>query len=227
MISRWSKIASRFPGRTDNDIKNVWKSNLKKNLINMECSASPSYSSSTITGTSDQNTEIRNLDELLAPEDFKNAIDSLYDQMNEIMQDFPPPENQDLAPWENQDLTPWEFDLSNFGVIDQDICPSAEEKIVISVGSETDYWELMDSLQEQNGEIQGQEQNQEIQCQNPSNGAEKLDDEAESEEWSRLIENVELVLPSETDSLPNKENQEDDLAWYKAMPGSPGNPFSF
>lgn len=32
MICRWSAIAARLPGRTDNEIKNVWHTHLKKRL---------------------------------------------------------------------------------------------------------------------------------------------------------------------------------------------------
>ncbi|GLJ50189.1 hypothetical protein SUGI_1067990 [Cryptomeria japonica] len=36
MGNRWSAIASRLPGRTDNEIKNVWNTHLKKRLPQME-----------------------------------------------------------------------------------------------------------------------------------------------------------------------------------------------
>lgn len=56
LIVRWSKIASHLPGRTDNEIKNVWNTHLKKRLMKTlhseakldgSCANSPSSSSST------------------------------------------------------------------------------------------------------------------------------------------------------------------------------------
>lgn len=51
---RWSKIASYLPGRTDNEIKNVWNTHLKKRLF-PNSSRSSSYSS--ISCPQDRTTE--------------------------------------------------------------------------------------------------------------------------------------------------------------------------
>ncbi|KAH7573236.1 hypothetical protein JRO89_XS03G0096200 [Xanthoceras sorbifolium] len=36
LFSRWSAIAAKLPGRTDNEIKNVWHTHLKKRLANSD-----------------------------------------------------------------------------------------------------------------------------------------------------------------------------------------------
>ncbi|KAL6192057.1 hypothetical protein ACLB2K_038444 [Fragaria x ananassa] len=47
--NRWSAIAARLPGRTDNEIKNVWHTHLKKRLIKQDNTTSPTCSTSNLT----------------------------------------------------------------------------------------------------------------------------------------------------------------------------------
>ncbi|KAJ6854151.1 myb-related protein Zm1-like [Iris pallida] len=56
--NKWSKIASCLPGRTDNEIKNVWNTHLKKRLPKPEDQqSSPSSSSSAVTDRGESKAE--------------------------------------------------------------------------------------------------------------------------------------------------------------------------
>lgn len=52
MIFRWSAIATKLPGRTDNEIKNYWHTHLKKRVDGKQATPSTSSSADQTTKTS-------------------------------------------------------------------------------------------------------------------------------------------------------------------------------
>ncbi|CAM0874187.1 unnamed protein product [Alopecurus aequalis] len=48
-LYRWSRIARRLPGRTDNEIKNYWRTHMRKKAQERKTDMSPSSSSSSFT----------------------------------------------------------------------------------------------------------------------------------------------------------------------------------
>ncbi|CAL9119634.1 unnamed protein product [Musa textilis] len=48
--NRWSRIARRLPGRTDNEIKNYWRTHMRKKAQERRACSSPSPSSSSELG---------------------------------------------------------------------------------------------------------------------------------------------------------------------------------
>ncbi|XP_020241438.1 myb-related protein MYBAS2-like isoform X2 [Asparagus officinalis] len=53
--NRWSRIARKLPGRTDNEIKNYWRTHMRKKAQERKTNSSPSPSSSSISHMSSLN----------------------------------------------------------------------------------------------------------------------------------------------------------------------------
>ncbi|KAI6685681.1 hypothetical protein NL676_031594 [Syzygium grande] len=59
--NRWSRIARKLPGRTDNEIKNYWRTHMRKKAQERKHAPSPSSSSSNISSSSPNNPSVDSL----------------------------------------------------------------------------------------------------------------------------------------------------------------------
>ncbi|XP_030537413.1 transcription factor MYB59 isoform X1 [Rhodamnia argentea] len=71
--NRWSRIARKLPGRTDNEIKNYWRTHMRKKAQERKRAPSPSSSSSNISSSPSNNPTV---DSLMTQETGK---ESFYD----------------------------------------------------------------------------------------------------------------------------------------------------
>ncbi|KAJ1690314.1 hypothetical protein LUZ63_014469 [Rhynchospora breviuscula] len=88
--NRWSRIARKLPGRTDNEIKNYWRTHMRKKAQEQKkgaaASASPSSPSfsSTVTTTSNNNEVQSSENDLTENEEAVNGYNSVDQFWNEI-----------------------------------------------------------------------------------------------------------------------------------------------
>ncbi|GFP92750.1 myb-related protein myb4 [Phtheirospermum japonicum] len=197
--NKWSKIASYLPGRTDNEIKNVWNTHLKKRLKNKsttnQCDnknegedskpnnsipASPCCTSSSMASSEDQNTEKALVDQEIQ--------ESESDKPNQDSNSDNSPQSSCASNFSSSNDTSSEFLKSE--VVNNE--GTDDGKIEIPLESDIDFWELFDSL----------DKNHEYSNINPE---EKIEDGIECSEWFRLLEN-ELGLTCDVDNSPKDQN---------------------
>ena len=197
---RWSKIASYFPGRTDNEIKNVWNTHLKKKLVvkKSESSGDESKLESSITSPSssesflsndvpmkDSEKQVSNNELVVINEDPKGSSNSLSSSIesNTILNSSQIVENNNL-----------EQELASLGFYDVDnILEDVDDpNNLIEIPWESDYdlWNFIDNIGTYQSNV----------------GEETVQDVVEAKNWSSHDEfENEFGVVGETKESNNKD----------------------
>ncbi|KAL7142954.1 hypothetical protein ABFS83_08G159100 [Erythranthe nasuta] len=187
--NKWSKIASRFPGRTDNEIKNVWNTHLKKRV------AKKNIAADNVNVNVNINIGFENTDKAILDHGFQLDSDVNYEKpeflnVKSVSGHSPPTSSYASSSG---------FSNSNEGNTKANEAlehNSSNGKIEIpSEYSDVDLWELFDSLDELDNGRRGNLDS------DPSNA----DVGTEGGNWIRSLEN-ELGLTSDVDILPKEHN---------------------
>nr|BAF96931.1 R2R3-MYB transcriptional factor [Gentiana triflora] len=110
--NRWSKIAKHLPGRTDNEIKNFWRTRIQKQMKHVENSSvgqsseqteAPSTSHEASTAAAATATTAHDAVEAYSPQSYTANMESFQNP-------FPPDQSNDNV-WSMEDL--WSMNLLN------------------------------------------------------------------------------------------------------------------
>ncbi|KAF2317678.1 hypothetical protein GH714_039550 [Hevea brasiliensis] len=204
--NKWSKIASHFPGRTDNEIKNVWNTHLKKRLAFKvphssggelkESSSISSSSSSTIMSGGKRNMAIELDDQ------WKHVSVTKRTRVLEDIQDL----HMEMIKW---------VPLVNFSgayvrnTLEEVSKPEIQDIAAVEIPSESDldFWNMLDGLYSLQTNEEVQLHNVETN-KNSSLGVE-YNGEVENRKWLRYLEN-ELGLEPARDG--KQQNLPEDAA---------------
>ncbi|XP_071694643.1 MYB-like transcription factor EOBII [Rutidosis leptorrhynchoides] len=99
----WSKIAKHLPGRTDNEIKNYWRTRIQKHIKQAENFSAQTSSGHTYQATT-SSTQTCN-----AINPMESTYSPPYDNFQELSGPFPTETNENM--WSMEDL--WSMQLLN------------------------------------------------------------------------------------------------------------------
>ncbi|GFS37084.1 myb domain protein 58 [Actinidia rufa] len=182
---RWSKIASSLPGRTDNEIKNVWNTHLKKRaLVHKD----------------------ENYDKVELTKEFSRTSSSFSTSSLINMEVLEKKEN--TLTMENGDEpkeAPSSSSLSSHSSSNWSNSNQVDQVIEIPLESDIDFWEMLDNLDPfKSNESQPHDQ---FEVSKSSNLGEEDDHgEIEYRKWLKYLENeLGLEATSEGDKNPTKD----------------------
>ncbi|XP_059666691.1 transcription factor MYB58-like [Cornus florida] len=224
--NKWSKIASHLPGRTDNEIKNVWNTSLKKRLVmkrnvnpygddqTKELSmtnslSSPNSPSSSFVSNDNPNTGldthgVRENMAMTVSEQKQEPLKMLQKQassssssVSSYASDFSNTSTQVDVTMTKEEMGP--FEVQDNGTYDV----GSDELVEIPLECDIDFWNMLDSL----GTLQPNEA--QPGAFEASQGSENLraecDTEIECRKWLKYLEN-ELGLEATSDGGDHNNN---------------------
>lgn len=223
MFFRWSKIASHLPGRTDNEIKNVWNTRFKKRLAfkisdskGNESKESSSISSSSCSSTTIMSGGKRNMATGLDQQWSHGSVTKrtrLQDlHMEATLDEFRPTNKEANEMPSPSSSSSYNSNVTNRSQVDVSVAddqmgslfnfsaPHPRSMIEdVSFESDLEFWNMLDGL---NAANEGVHLHNVETSQSSSLGVE-CNGEVENRKWLRYLEN-ELGLESTRDG--NQQN---------------------
>ncbi|XP_075524290.1 transcription factor MYB58-like [Primulina tabacum] len=186
--NKWSKIASHLPGRTDNEIKNVWNTHLKKRLTrksanNMEHLSSQSRTSSSGTqqmqiekSIDDQMVHQSNMEKRSHKLDSIEETETIDSPASSYASNYPNSTKESTALTTNE--ATGHLIKSDVSIIIDPSSTSNDGKSEMPLESDVDFWDFLDSLDPL-----------QFSTKSEASGEKSDGDEIECKRWLEYLEN--------------------------------------